>query len=487
MKVGLVNPSRASAVGMPLGLAYLASYARQRDPSLEFAILDAGVSTAQEIDDFVASPHDVVGISTTYATYNEGEDLARRIRAANPGVTLVVGGPYVSIVGDKAVLDGPFDFGVYGEGELTFSELLGRLTTSETRDGDFQDINGLILRHGATATTNPARPLIADVDSLPMPAYDLIRMDRYDQHAVLLARGCPFKCCFCSSNATWKRKVRRRSVGEVVSEIQYLQKHYPPKALAFNDDTFNIKLSVVHEFCDEIRRRGLRLIWSCQGFRADNIDVETARLMKRAGCVSVSIGIECANNRVLKTIGKGFQIEAIEEGIRTLNRGGILNITGQFMIGNPGETLETVEESIEFAKRVPLSGVSFYPAIPFPSTGLWDYVVEKGTFLVEPDCRNFDKVSPKIIFETEEFPREDRLKAIQRAEREGFLAGGKPTLVDRLSLFARRFVRHRLFALHIGKWSLGQALYPGLVRIKRWLRLHGRKRPRAASPSGQDR
>ena len=123
--------------------------------------------------------------------------------------------------------------------------------------------------------------------------------------------------------------------------------------------------------------------------------------------VSVSIGVESANPGVLKNIKKGFNIEDVSKNIKVLREGGI-RVYGQFMIGNPGDTLETIKESIRFAKNSGLSRINFYTAQPFPTTKLWDFVMEHGRFLVEPDVTGYDEVKPGLIFETDDFPKIDR-------------------------------------------------------------------------------
>jgi len=157
--------------------------------------------------------------------------------------------------------------------------------------------------------------------------------------------------------------------------------------------------------------------WGVRGLRADKLTLDLVKKMHKAGCSHVAIGIESANPEMLKRMGKNETIEQIQHGIQML-RSVHIDVVGQFMIGNPGETLSTVKESIRFVKQNDIRAV-FSTAVPFPGTQLWDYIQNHGRFLIEPDCTLFERIEPRIIFETPEFSKAEVLEAIRLVEEAG--------------------------------------------------------------------
>ena len=179
----------------------------------------------------------------------------------------------------------------------------------------------------------------------------------------------------------------------------------------------------MNALCDKFIEEKVKIPWGVRGFRADIVNSKVAEKMHQAGCSHVAIGIESANNEMLIRMGKKESIETINKAITFIRSAGI-DVVGQFMIGNPGETLETVMESMKFIEKSDLNKAIFGSAVPFPNTGLWDYVNEHGRFLVEPDCTKFEALSPRVIFETPEFTKEERLKALKLVEEAGLAALG---------------------------------------------------------------
>jgi radical SAM superfamily enzyme YgiQ (UPF0313 family) len=163
--------------------------------------------------------------------------------------------------------------------------------------------------------------------------------------------------------------------------------------------------------------RKLKFLWTTH-VRVEIITNEIAQLMKKSGCYNVGIGIESANNSILKTMQKKNTIEAVQKGIRIFKEAGI-EVLGQFVIGSPGDTLETVKESIDFAKKSELDFVMFYSILPFKTTAQWDFVLNNGK-LYSKKIHEFHTIKPRIVFETPEFSYADRLRAIDLAKKEGF-------------------------------------------------------------------
>lgn len=414
MKVGLIFPNKSRKdKTIHIGLGYLASYARTIHPETEFSILDTRISTKKEIGRFYQKNFDLIGITVLSPVYHEVIQVVNRIRSVQPGTPICLGGAYVTTIMEEIFKETPADFAVYGEGEITFSELISHLK-GETAIGK---IKGLIYKFGDRIITNPPREQIKDLDSIPYPAYDLFKMNRYPMHRIVTSRGCPFKCVFCNSSSIWLGNWRKRAPEQIVEEIEYVMKKYKKKTFFFNDNSFNIDLNRVEKLCRIILDKKLKFLWTTP-VRAEIITKEIAQLMKKSGCYNVGIGVESANNDILLTIKKKTTIEAIQKGIRIFKEAGI-EVLGQFVIGSPGDTLETVKESIEFAKKSGLDFIMFYSILPYKSTEQWDYVLNSGT-LYNNKIHAFHHTKPRIVFETPEFSYKDRLQAIKLAEKEGY-------------------------------------------------------------------
>lgn len=427
MKIGLIYPNKGpEEKQVHLGLAYIASYVLKEINNVEINVLDTGVSSEKEVEAFLNKKFDIIGITSTSRTYREAIELAKYYKNKNNNANIIFGGPHVSIMTGELMKEPTIDYGVYGEGELTFKELVEHLFKyrGHVDITGLKKISGLIFRDKGEVIVNPTRLLHKTLDELPFPAFHLFPMEKYlGNHSMMTSRGCPFSCSFCATTEIWGLRWRSRSAENVVKEMEFLITNFGRKPIDFQDACFNTNKKRVEEICDLLIERKLRIPWTVRGFRADIINESLAKKMRRAGCAFVALGIESANYDMLVRIGKKETPEEISTGVRILREAEI-DVLGQFMIGNPGETLETVKESLMFAKEVCNYKAVFGTAVPFPKTDLWDYVIKHGRFLIEPDCTRFEEIYPRVIFDTEEFPEEDRIEAIKLAKEAGLLAGG---------------------------------------------------------------
>ncbi|MEI6854256.1 MAG: radical SAM protein, partial [Bacteroidota bacterium] len=339
MKIGLIFPNKdRKDKAVHLGLGYLASYARSRHDEIEIIILDTRTATKKETRRFFASTFDLIGITVLSPVYYEVISLFKTIRKANCTKSICLGGPYVTTLMEEIFVQTPADYAVYGEGEITFSELLFFIKGQR----NLEEINGLMYRDlSGEIKTNAPRELITDLDSLPLPAYDLFKMNRYPVHRLVTSRGCPYRCAFCNSTSIWQFTWRKRSAENVVAEIEFLTRQFGNKTFSFNDNSFNIDMDRVDQFCDLLIEKETKILWSTP-VRAEKINLPLARKMKKAGCYNVGVGIESANDAILKMMDKQNSIVKIEEGISIFKKAGI-EVLGQFVIGSPGETLEKVK------------------------------------------------------------------------------------------------------------------------------------------------
>lgn len=414
MNIGLIFPNKdRKDKTIHLGLAYIAAYARERHGNLNISVLDTRVATKNEFRSFFKKSFDLIGLTVLSPVYFEVIDVFKKLKKIYPETPICLGGPYVTTIMEEIFEDTPADYAVYGEGEVTFSELIDSFIGSKR----IQDINGLMYILEGKIITNPPREQIKNLDSLPIPAYDLFKMKRYPMHRITTTRGCPYTCVFCNSSSIWLGKWRKRSPEKIVSEMEYLVKHYGKKPFFFNDNSFNIDVRRVESICDLILSRKLDVLWTTP-VRVELVTAKLAKLMKESGCYNVSIGIESANKEVLARMKKNNSIENVRKGINIFKEAGI-EVLGQFVIGSIGDTLETVKETIEFAKKSNLDFIMFYSILPYKGTEQWDYIEKKGK-LYGSKIHKYHEVSPRIVFETPEFSYSERLCAIEMAKGEGF-------------------------------------------------------------------
>ena len=356
---------------------------------------------------------DLIGFTMRSLNFRHNYGVIARIEEAFPSVATLVGGPHMSTFKEKALADCPaIDFGVVLEGEETIVELC-------RRERPFEDILGLLYRtpEGEIHYAGP-RPFIQDLDAVAFPTYSTFMAHHNKVVPIVSSRGCPYSCIFCPVGVTIGRKWRARSAANVAEEIEWwYRKGY--RQFDFTDDNFTLQKKRVYEFCEEVERRGLKgTLFSCgNGIRADGVDRALLARMKEVGFYQVSFGVEAGNDRILKNIKKGETIDQIRSAIAyACELDYQVKLT--FLIGSPGETWADIEDSLRLAKEFPVWKVNFFNLIPFPGAELYDWISERGYWLVDPDeCLNevnhwsYDKPA----FETPELSAAERIRAADYA------------------------------------------------------------------------
>ena len=413
MNIGLIFPNNDRRYKtIHLGLAYIASYARQHHKDLNFKVLDTRVASRKETKTFFSNRFDLVGMTVFSPVYFEVKNIFKKLRQSD--VPICLGGPYVTTIMQDIFNETPAEYAVYGEGEETFRQLISYLKGEE----QLENIPGLMYRNKKNEIiTNPRRERVKNLDVLPSPAYDIFPMKRYPLHRIVSSRGCPYSCAWCNSSSLWKDGLYWMSPQKIVAEIECLIANYGLKTFVFGDNTFNFDLKRTEEFCDLLIEKEIKILWSVS-FRPDNVTPELARKMKMAGCFNVSIGIESANNNILEKIGKKTTIEEVRKGIKILKEANI-EIMSQYVIGSPYDTLDTIQESVDFAKTSGCDFTNFYTVLPFKGTQQWEYIKEHCT-LYSDKIHDYHSTKPRIVFETPEISYDDRLKAINLVKKEGF-------------------------------------------------------------------
>ena len=347
----------------PLGLLSLAGFIREHGH--EALILDL-VSQNGSVEDavgFVAREDPrVVGLSARTVNIHGAAHLAERLRAGGFEGPIVVGGPHVTAV-PVATLEefASLDYGVVGEGEATLLELLERIAAGTPPD----DVRGGVWRDSAgQVRLNAPRPLIADLDEIPMPAWDLLpnfphgyphsilETKRLPTASLMTSRGCPYRCTFCDS-LVFGHSVRTHSAGYTMDMIRHLRRRYGIRDLMMLDDNFILRQERLFEICDTMVRERMGLQWYCMG-HARTMTEERLRKIREAGCWVIEMGIESGCDRVLKTIRKSTNRDEVAAAVRRARAAG-LKVKGNFIFGLPTETRESLEETIRFATSIGLS------------------------------------------------------------------------------------------------------------------------------------
>lgn len=366
----------------PLGVACLAAYVRREGYSPVIIDLNVDNYSDNDLSAFVRQYNPlVVGISFMTNQYGECLRLARLIKPFLKSAYIVVGGPHVSALPKEILEECPaIDFSVIGEGEITFAELLKMIESDEKH---FHRINGIAFRdNGAIAQTNP-RGLIEDVDSLPFPALDLIKVEKYsvfsieegNTFALLSSRGCPSQCTFCDSHTIFGRQFRARSAQNMFSEIEFLHQKYGMTKFDFVDDMITLKKDRILELCQLIKKSGIPFKWMANA-RVNTLSEEMLRAMKESGCMRIDVGVESGDPNVRKIAKKGTTNEQIINVHKWAKAIGV-QIGAFVMVGNLGETMESVKMTAGLLKDIG-EDVMIAIACPFPGTEVYRIAKEKG-------------------------------------------------------------------------------------------------------------
>ncbi len=380
MRILLLSPPTISAIktivgttGPPLGLAYLASMVRDEH---DVRIVDS-LAEDYEYEDvreiIKTYDPDLIGITSTTSMMPDAYEVARMAREYNENVRIVMGGPHVTFVPERTFDECPcIDYIVRGEGELTFKELVSSLSAGK----DASDILGLSINIDGKAKNNPPRPLIKEVDEIPMPAYDLLPMEKYQVDGVrfgtvMTSRGCPFNCAFCSSSLQFGKRWRGHSDERVIEELKYLHEKYRIREIEFLDDTFTLNRPRAIRITQRIREEGLDISWTASS-RVDLFTDEVAKALKSGGCHTVYFGIESGSQKTLDFIGKRITPEQSMAAVKKA-RAMKLHALGAFIIGFPDESKEDIKKTIKFSKKVGVDYAQFTIATPYPGTRLWSF------------------------------------------------------------------------------------------------------------------
>lgn len=402
----------------PIALAYVASVLREagfRHLTLRDAMADA-ISHSQMIQEVLRTSPDLVIVQSTTPTVRSDLKLVSEVKKQNSRIRFAFFGIHPTAEGNSLVESG-VDFALQGEPEYTLRELLEHFHAPER----WSSIRGLrFCEQGKVLFTGERSP-IQNLDELPIPARDLIDPLQYRLPdtgkpftLIKISRGCPYLCTFCTVQSYYGAKLRHRSPENIVAEIRDVLENTPIRDFLFHSDTFNMYPQLVHELCDRILALPEPIRWVANS-RVDLLNLSLLKKMKQAGCTLLSLGIESGDQRILDLAKKGITLEEATQAVQWIREAGLRSLA-YFILGLPGETQESLEKTIQFARRLNPDYAQFFTATPFPGTTFHQMLREQG-WAPDPQFDGYFNNAHQGIVDLESVTREEITKALKRAHR----------------------------------------------------------------------
>lgn len=379
----------------PVGLAYVASFLKSAGCNVKLVDLMFATRNWKEVKTLIEeeSPR-WVGISATTPQIEDAFITAEIAKQIDPGIKVVIGGIHASALPEQTISNKNVDILVYGEGELTMLDLV--------QGKKLDEIKGIFYKIDSQIVKNALRDLVKDIDIFPYPLYEDLPIHRYgtDHFGTILgivsSRGCPYQCTYCAANTIHKRQYRKRSIENIMDEIEKLKNKFGAKSFSFYDDTFTLNEKRTIAICEALMKKNLGLEWNCAA-RADNLTKPLLKIIKRAGCTTIQIGVESGDNDILRLAKRRETVEDAIQAITWAKEVG-MEVVGLFMIGLPYETKETIKKTIDLAKKLNVDYAQFSLLVPLPGSELWD-MAQEGRLLkiISPGWENFGRYEKSII------------------------------------------------------------------------------------------
>jgi radical SAM superfamily enzyme YgiQ (UPF0313 family) len=401
MKFCLVNASpnegldrreknKAIAAFPPLGILYIATVLKERGE--EVSVLDQPGQdlTVDETVDWVLKENpDVLGLSAVSTSGKTAGLISGKIKEKNPNITTVMGNHYATFNAERILNRYPdVDIVVRGEGERTIIQLADSIKNNKP----LRNVNGINYRNNQTIARTPDQPLIQDIDSLPFPDRKLVNVDYHGMMAgaivapkkftsIVSSRGCVYSCRFCNCKEIARSRWRARSAQNTLEELALLASQ-GYKQLIFVDDSFTLNPKRTIEICEGMVKERMDFEWICEG-RVDNCSSEMLRAMVKAGLKILYFGIENANQRILDYFNKTITPQQAETAVKTARKAGVDVIVGSFIVGAPDETREEIQNTINFAQRLPIDVPQFNILGAQTGNDIWNEMEAKGFLDIE--------------------------------------------------------------------------------------------------------
>ncbi len=403
MKIVLVHPAGSNWVPgrkdvaavankmAPLGLLFIAAYLEKQGHSVVVhdCLGPGAVSgTRANVDRIVAYAPDMVGFSVTTSAFLDGYDLAVGIKARRPLTRIIFGGVHVSALGGMLLEQfEQIDYLAIGEGEITMAQLAGQSM-------EIEEISGLVWRNDGEVVTNPQRDHIQELDDLPFPAYEKLKhfpkgyrlpLFSYIQTpgaTMVTSRGCPFRCSYCD-RSVFNRGYRYHSPEYIYDHMAYLLKRFGVRHLNIYDDLFTLNRKRITELCDLLVKKPLGIQFNC-AVRVERNDDDLLGLLRKAGCLMVSLGIESGDEGLLEMHKPGVYLDAVRDTVSRIKAAG-LRVKGLFIMGLPGETVTSIKKTSDFVLSLGLDDMNMSKFTPFHGAPVWKTIHDMGT--LEEDWR----------------------------------------------------------------------------------------------------
>jgi len=375
MKILLIYPywleersNTEDVIVPPIGIYYVGAVLKENHYDVEILNWCRINETPEKMSEIlIEKKPDVIGFSILQANRWGGIEIAKIAKQIDPDVKIVFGGVSATFLWKHFLTHFPeIDYVVMGEGEYTFLHLIRCIEKKE--DKHIGNIRGIAFKKdGKVIRTKPAE-YIQDLDQLPVPA------KYFEYQHLSLTRGCPGKCTFCGSPKFWGRKVRFHSVDYFVEELELLYKK-GVNFFYFSDDTFSVNKKRVIEVCKKILKKNLKIAWNAIS-RVNYMSEEVLSWMRKAGCIQISYGIESGSEKIRNSLNKKITTGEIEKAFAITLKYGILP-RAYFIYGSPGESRETIQESIDLISKIkPLVIYSSVLSL-FPGTALYSEYKKK--------------------------------------------------------------------------------------------------------------
>lgn len=429
MRILLINPSQKTVYGTPikpsyppLGLLYIAACLEKENHKLEFLDFDNDNINKDKFKKFILKSNpNIVGLTATTSTIKHTKKLAEIIKQILK-VPIIVGGIHATIAQENTLKSKFIDFIIIGEGEITIVELINEL---QKQKQNFSKIKGIGYKQNGKIFYTEPRPMIKNLDDIPFPARHLLKHVYIPPDAlktpvasIFTSRGCPGRCTYCCTKNIFGRRLRFRSVKNVIEEIEFLLKQ-GIKEIHIMDDNFTVHKQRVLEFRDEILKRDIKTTFVfSNGLRADKIDEDILKALKDIGVLSVGFGVESGNQTILNNIKKDINLETVRKVYR-LSKKFAFETWGFFIIGLPGDTKETVRDTIYFAKELDPDFAKFLILKPFPGSEVFEQL-NKDNLIFDFNYDNYG-VYTKPVHNLKNLTADDMLKLQKQAFREFYL------------------------------------------------------------------
>jgi len=365
------------------GIAYIAALLEKEGNDVMIVDQYANKMTNEQLlrKIYIEKPQ-IIGFSCLTPTIKNVERLVIQIKKSNKEVRIVLGNTHATIFVEELLNKKIADIVVRGEGEYTMLEIIKAIEQKR----ELHHVEGVSFVENGKVFHNPDRKVVENLDELPYPAWYLFNLQLYKNHPLVSlyeitlpiqgSRGCPYQCIFCSQEWMYK-KSRYRQINNIISEIEYIHNKLGVKNFVFIDAFFPFSIEYGLEFCDKLIQKGLhkKVKWVIET-RVDKVNFKLLKKMKEAGLHLIMYGFEVGNQRVLDSLNKRTTLEQARKAMKDTRRAGI-RTTGLFILGMPGETKETCEETIRFAKELDCDIAKFNLAVPLPGSRFFEVYKDK--------------------------------------------------------------------------------------------------------------